>query len=531
MNSSRAELHRSIIAIGTYVLLVATVLITIDDPGFRGSFFSADDLYLPTLFEDLFRWGGRLRDWRLTPAPYYFPDMLLYAAARVATGSIEWSQYLTGIAQVALFVAALWNLVRSLQPTAAHPALFVGPAMVVLIALHCTGSLPMLSPLLHLTQHGGAALGTVVVLRFTLARPANSMFVAPVLFVASGLLGLSDPLFTASCCAALLVVGAVSAIPVFARKLFGADDPDRVVTRNRALAAAIGGFVGAAYTENIQTRLKRLFLKEYADHTQSSLSAVLRDLVGDAWAISLWLGSGLALACLILFAFRTTADRHLRKIALWYIAAVFFTIPAIAGYGTYQNAASARYYAVVYAATLVVMCGVIARMLARQSVAASIERWRALAAGATVAGAVLATLVLANGLNDKRIAQYASPWRETARCVQTILEQEQVDTILTDYWKAKPLMLFSDGAVRAVQMRAKLRAVYHWINSRNWYRGERTFGVIGVNDLSPDVIRSRYGAPARIEHCGDIELFVYRDGAATKLSRDMGKLFARFTRK
>jgi hypothetical protein len=92
-------------------------------------------------------------------------------------------------------------------------------------------------------------------------------------------------------------------------------------------------------------------------------------------------------------------------------------------------------------------------------------------------------------------------------------------------------MLFSDGKVRAVQMRAKLRAVYHWINSRNWYRGERTFGVIGVNDLNPDVIRSRYGAPARTEHCGDIELFVYRGNAATKLSRDMGKLFARFTRK
>ena len=102
--------------------------------------------------------------------------------------------------------------------------------------------------------------------------------------------------------------------------------------------------------------------------------------------------------------------------------------------------------------------------------------------------------------------------------------------MLTDYWHAKPLMLFSDQRVRALQMRAKLRNVYHWINSAGWYRGPHRFGVIGVNDLEPVVIRRVYGEPARIEHCQDLELFVYRDEAAARLSRDMARPFARFTR-
>src|SRR5258706_4977859 len=39
---------------------------------------NSDLLYLPTLFSDLLSRGGRLSDWFLTPAPYFFPDYPIY---------------------------------------------------------------------------------------------------------------------------------------------------------------------------------------------------------------------------------------------------------------------------------------------------------------------------------------------------------------------------------------------------------------------------------------------------------------------
>ena len=39
---------------------------------------NADALYLNVLFENLSN-GGRIVDWHLTPAPYFFPDYLVFS--------------------------------------------------------------------------------------------------------------------------------------------------------------------------------------------------------------------------------------------------------------------------------------------------------------------------------------------------------------------------------------------------------------------------------------------------------------------
>jgi hypothetical protein len=44
----------------------------------RDMLFFADALHLPLVFRDIFELGGELSDWYQTPAPYWFPDFLLY---------------------------------------------------------------------------------------------------------------------------------------------------------------------------------------------------------------------------------------------------------------------------------------------------------------------------------------------------------------------------------------------------------------------------------------------------------------------
>lgn len=95
-----------------WLALVAALLCCfgqLADAPLRHRFYMADYLYLPALFHDLSHHTD-LSGWRLTPAPYYFPDMLLYFALESVTHSFHLSIVLYGILQV-LGIAIGWQLV------------------------------------------------------------------------------------------------------------------------------------------------------------------------------------------------------------------------------------------------------------------------------------------------------------------------------------------------------------------------------------------------------------------------------------
>jgi len=85
----------------------------------QANLFNADALYLPTLMADLLGGGGALRDWYLTPAPYFFPDMPMFALAYLL-GPDAYSQILIfACLQIALLALLLYVLARQLAPRGA----------------------------------------------------------------------------------------------------------------------------------------------------------------------------------------------------------------------------------------------------------------------------------------------------------------------------------------------------------------------------------------------------------------------------
>ena len=91
---------------------------------------NSDLLYLPALFADVLSGGGRIADWYLTPAPYFFPDYPIYFGAYAA----GWDTYsrivLFSVAQTMLVFAAVWLLAKQVEA----PAAFI-LAVTVTIAL------------------------------------------------------------------------------------------------------------------------------------------------------------------------------------------------------------------------------------------------------------------------------------------------------------------------------------------------------------------------------------------------------------
>ena len=71
---------------------------------------NSDLLYLPALFSDVGAHGGKLSDWFLTPAPYFFPDFLTYFVAYVLGSDTVSRVGLFAVVQTLVAFGALWLL-------------------------------------------------------------------------------------------------------------------------------------------------------------------------------------------------------------------------------------------------------------------------------------------------------------------------------------------------------------------------------------------------------------------------------------
>lgn len=59
-------------------LLILLCFSKLSDNDIEKLYYNVDCLYLPSLYTDIFIDGNLLKGWRLTPNPYFFPDMILY---------------------------------------------------------------------------------------------------------------------------------------------------------------------------------------------------------------------------------------------------------------------------------------------------------------------------------------------------------------------------------------------------------------------------------------------------------------------
>lgn len=87
----------------TYLVVAfMTAFVFLTHPGSVG--FNSDSMYLPALFEDLFDRGYHLSSWYLTPAPYFFPDMLVFFIIKTCIKSVFYAFLVYAIFQTVLIL-------------------------------------------------------------------------------------------------------------------------------------------------------------------------------------------------------------------------------------------------------------------------------------------------------------------------------------------------------------------------------------------------------------------------------------------
>jgi hypothetical protein len=98
----------SVLALGWTLLLLATAAF-LGAEDLRTT-FNSDIYYLPVLVKDVLHMGGSLAEWRLPPAPYFFPDLPLFLAARFVTGSAIAGLALAGASHYIIFIGGWFAL-------------------------------------------------------------------------------------------------------------------------------------------------------------------------------------------------------------------------------------------------------------------------------------------------------------------------------------------------------------------------------------------------------------------------------------
>lgn len=186
-------------------------IIYVGNNTFKNYLFNSDALYLPTLFSDIFSKGGEIKDWFLTPAPYFFPDYPVFLISYFL-GSETYNQIVIySIIQSILCFLVVWFLAKQILKK--NEFFISAVILVVLIWLSLKTDGPFVF-LLNSAFHYGIFLVAILFVAFWLRYNSKQYMKNNLLFyLLTGLLvffsTLSDSLFIVQVIAPLTVTVAL----------------------------------------------------------------------------------------------------------------------------------------------------------------------------------------------------------------------------------------------------------------------------------------------------------------------------------
>jgi hypothetical protein len=191
--------QKRLVAFGLLFLGIANIIVAyLAGHSFRGYILeNADLLYLPTLFSDLMSKGGRISDWFLTPAPYFFPDYPLYFVAHVLGASTYARIVIFCVAQTLLTCFAIWLL--AWQASRADPLTVAVTVTIALIWFALTLGEPF-AILFASASHYGSFVSAIILVGLWMQYETNqdrrgSRVLLPVIGAVVFLATLSDNFF------------------------------------------------------------------------------------------------------------------------------------------------------------------------------------------------------------------------------------------------------------------------------------------------------------------------------------------------
>jgi hypothetical protein len=464
----------------------------------QNAWFSSDGMYLPVLFADLFAHGGRLKDWYLTPAPYFFPDYLIYATAYAASSGTLRQFLVFGLLQLVATTAAIAWLGRSCIREHATAA-------AVLVAT-CFGWLAMrtVEPYIYVLASGfhfGAFLATLAFVAVWLQReqqPARWQLAG--MCALTFLTTLSDMLFVVQTIVPFLLASAL---------VRRADRPFRARAALPHLAILLAAVLGSVAYKWVVSHRTRYPAKIGLDTLWPNLHALwdtVAQLSGQVPLLGLVMGVYLAGALVALV--RIVQTRGFlglpRPLLLLLTFSLFAVLCNLGFFLLVTNVVVNQRYMIAAASWPIIVTVLL------------LGHWRTTWFG-TASLALTAALVTLLGID----AWHAPPqndtapraWREDIACIDQALAASDARHGIAGYWDAKRIQAFSGRRLFIAQYLSDL-SEHRWITSGAYFRPTYDFAIIsaewGPEFLLPmDALLARNGKPVATTVCANHTVLVY----------------------
>ncbi|HZH25739.1 MAG TPA: hypothetical protein VEY95_01020 [Azospirillaceae bacterium] len=469
-------------------------------------FFNADALYLPELFRDVVFGSSAWKDWHLTPAPYFFPDMPLYLISYISNSDPYHAVPIFFCFQI-LVTAILLFLVFASFYRLVNAALITGATISLYLFFLATG-VPPLSYALVSGFHYGAFIGWIagylLMLRLLHAAGLRHFLCWVLLAVLVALTTLSDRLFvvqfTAPSIAAAVYLWIRRALPLH-----------RAVSIGMACIVGTGiGFVLARFVIHNKTAYNVKLGVEALGGNAVALAGILRD-----FAVAVPAAAAMAIVfyavCLAVLGFQ----RRLQAAGSVRIGAPLLLLVALASASAAASVAvlllmtnlpvTDRYMIPMLTAPILLL-PVLSTMLDLGG--------RAKTATVIAAAALLSTVPLL----ASRIpygAEIRSAWYpEIVQCVDRLAAETGLRNGLAQYWHAKPILVFSREGVVVSQYVGALEPM-PWISNSRRYAQAYDFAIVepGPAAIDRGHLLSVAGEPSNVVPCGNAQILVYgKDG-------------------
>ena len=483
-------------------------LVLFDTKSFLDTVIQSDSLQLASAVWDYSTHDYARVGFQLARVPSLVPDLLVYGAIQLATGSWRLASLGYGGLSLLAFAVLAGGIVRDVT----HSEWRTGVQAVLLLSLAALMlELPITAASRHLvllmpSHHGGSfilSLAALSVARRWLRQPTGSMLILLFGLVISGVL--SDFLFVITGVGPLLAVLAYMSL------------------RRRIAAASVGLLLCClAAGVAVARQLDRLLTREpisAIDWTSvpERANAFLASLADLAAAAPLTVLLADVLPLLALIAYPLVARRGRRRGGsteaeeFWWVASASSVLATVIATGLYyEDLASYRYVTALLWWPIVWTAAVLVR-------ATGLARGYAVATGLSGVTAVLGFAYFWAGPHAPAVLSLHHPLEP---CLVEGQRSAGLKAGLADYWRARTIEASSDWRLQVDQI-GRDGSAYYWGNDRLWYThdihdGTRApqYNYIVMARLDEAAIRQHYGAPSRILDCGGVAVWIYDDPAS-----------------
>jgi hypothetical protein len=455
------------------------------------TFFNADALYIPNLIRDITTDPRHYFDWWLTPAPYFFPDWLIYGAASLLTKKMESRIIFYGSIQIILTWAIFSHLLSNLGSKI--------PLISGAISTSVATNLALLQPdsafaFIYVSGHhfGGYLLGIMLIATLFSSREAEAYRQRTTIFTICLLGAISDSLFTASFVAPIVFTLLISKnIPSSLKKW--------ALVRSACLGTFIGHFGYKIITPNPTRYSLKLDIHHILENIETMTSIAWRSCKNPFYIGILLLGACIAWN----YSRRPQNIESQNKAVIIKKIAVAQTLTLLSISCLCKGLIADRYYISLFMLPVIFTPAATLQIQKR-----TISYFIAAAFSIAFLYLCHTTLIFSQAPSNKEREYYPS----YIACIDKLSKTYEIRRGIADYWDARPISLFNKTAI----IMAPVSFTEGGITERNWitstlvFNNQYDFVAIRPNHaLDASSAEKHLPSPDVIKHCEGMDIWLY----------------------